>query len=616
VGAPLTEMAPAPAAPDAPVASERSTSGGPVRNVLTITAVLIFVATAVVGVLFIRRFAVNMIYYDQFTDLNLIRHAHSGHLSFGLLWAQHNENRVFFPNLITLALAYTTHLNIVTEEYLSLAFWAIAVGLIVAAHKRRSPGTSWIYYCPAVLVWMSFTPLSAALFGYRMSWFLALLGLAGALFLLDRPTLSRWVLIGAIAAAVVGSFSALQGLFIWPAGLVLLYLRRRPRTVMAVWVISGVVSGILYFIGYNFKEAGGHGSYVFSHPLLALSFFFSSIGNVVSTDFPRGANAVDYRILILGIIVFAIAIWALIRTFRRDRSDGSPIGAALICFGLLFVFFISLGRTKTGLSQTGSRYSIFEITIWVGAYLALFEPALSRLRELRSEGLMEPDHWRALLRRWTGGAPEPGAPSISRGRAITLVATATLIVLMLIQVVAGNEENLPNTRAWRADTLLDATVMVNIKKAPDALLYSVLGAYPAPFDRSMTAFARSDHLSWFASTSLVAHYAQEGLPPVPAPVTVMTNPNSDTTVTGSRFLLAGATDSYGVKKVQFVLTGGTLHRKVIASGSPQYFGWLGGWNSTTVPNGTYKLQSIAFSPGGKSGLSPTITITVANGPSS
>jgi hypothetical protein len=187
---------------------------------------------------------------------------------------------------------------------------------------------------------------------------------------------------------------------------------------------------------------------------------------------------------------------------------------------------------------------------------------------------------------------------------------------MLIQVIAGNEENLPNTRAWRTDGLLDATVMVNIKQAPDALLYTVLGGYHAPFDRRMTAFARSDHLSLFATPSLIAHYAREGLPAVRAPVTVMTNPSSETTVTGSRFLLAGATDSYGVKKVQFVLTGGTLHRKVIASGSPQYFGWLGGWNSTTVPNGTYKLQSIAFSHGGKTGLSPGITITVANGPAS
>jgi hypothetical protein len=605
VVAPLTEMAQAP---------HKSRSTHSLGTVLDTTAILIFVATAVVGVLFIRRFAVNMIYWDQFTDLNLIRHAHSGNLSFGLLWAQHNENRVFFPNLIALALAYTTHFNIVFEEYLSLVFWCVAIGLIVAAHRRRSAGTSWIYYCPVVVVMLSFTPLSAVLFGYRMSWYLAILGLAGALFLLDRPTLSRWVLVGAIIAAVVGSFSALQGLFIWPVGLVLLYLRRRTKAVMAVWIVSAVVTGVLYFISYDWSATGGTGSYVFSHPWLALSFFFSSIGNVVGTDFPAGANAIDYRILVLGIIIFAIAIWALIRGVRGDRSDGSPIGVALICFGLLFIFFTTLGRTKFGLSEAGTRYSIFELTIWVGAYLSLIGSAMPRFREYGSGGLMEPDRWRGALSRLRDGAEEPGRPSRSWGRTITTLAITLLIGLMLNQVVSGNEESLPNARAWRTDELTDANVMVNINEAPNAMLYSVLGGYPAPFVRKMTAFARSDHLSVFAATSAVAHYTKEGLPPVPLPVTMITKPESDATFKGVHWLLAKATDIYGVKKVEFLLTGGTLHGAVISSGTQTYFGWLGGWNTALVPNGTYKLRSVAFNSAGKSGLSPSITITVANSP--
>ena len=607
MGAPLTEMAPA------PHGTKRTLSLG---TVLDITAVLIFVATAVVGVVFIRRFAVNMIYWDQFSDVNVIRHAHSGHLSFGLLWAQHNENRTFFPNLIALALAYTTHFNIVVEEYLSLAFWCAATGLIIAAHRHRSPGTSWIYYCPVVVVMMSFTPLSAALFGYQMSWYLALLGLAGALFLLDRCTLSRWVLVGAIIAAVVGSFSALQGLFIWPVGLVLLYLRRRTNAVMAVWLVSAVVTGVLYFTDYKFSAAGGSGSYLFSHPWLALSFFFSSIGNVVSTDFSAGANAVDYRVLVLGIIVFIVAIYALIQGVRGDRSGGSLIGVALICFGLLFVVFITLGRTKDGLSSTGARYSISEIMIWVGAYLSLFESSLARFREHRSGGLMDSDRWRGAVSQLRSGTGEPGRPSISWKRTVPTVAMTTVIVLMLIQVVAGNEESLPNARAWRADSLTDANVMVNIDKAPDALLESVLGRYPAPFFRKMTAFARSDHLSVFASTSAVAQYTKEGLPPIPLPVTMMTSPKTAATFKGFHWLLADATDIYGVTKVEFRLTGGALHGAVISAGTPVYFGWLGGWNSATVPNGTYKLQSVAYDSAGKSSLSPSITITVANSPAS
>ena len=594
----------------APASRER---GRPISlgTVLDATAALIFVTIAVAGILFIHRFAVNMIYWDQFTDLNVIRHAHSGTLSFGSLWAQHNENRVFFPNLIVLALAYTTHFNVVVEDYLSLVLWCSAIGLIIAAHKCRSPGRSWIYYCPVAVVLLSFTPLSVTLFGYQMSWFLALLGLGGALFLLDRPVLSRLVLIGAVIAAVVGSFSAFEGLFIWPAGLVLLYLRGRTKAVMALWIGCALVTGILYFTNYDFTSTGGNESYVLSHPWVALAFFFSSIGNVVGTDFPGAVNAVNYRVLLLGMIVFAIAIWALIHGVRGDRSGGSPIGVALICFGLLFVAFITVGRTQLGLASAGPRYSIFELMIWVGAYLSLLGSPMPRFGQTGSGWPMYPDHWSGARSRSTSEVGDSGRPSIPWEQAITTVALIGLICLMLIQVVSGNEESLPNVRAWRGEELTVANVTVNIDKAPDALVENELGLYPVPFLRQMTAFARSQRLSLFA-TNAVARYTKEGLPSTPPPVTSMLSPKNGATLRGRLWLVASASDISGVTKVDFHLTGGMLHSALIATGTSTRIGWLAGWNSGTVPNGTYKLQTVAYDSARKSGQSTSITVTVAN----
>ena len=53
---------------------------------------------------------------------------------------------------------------------------------------------------------------------------------------------------------------------------------------------------------------------------------------------------------------------------------------------------------------------------------------------------------------------------------------------------------------------------------------------------------------------------------------------------------------------------------MIATGHarPSTDGWRR-WNTTTVPNGTYTLQSVASS-GGLTGISPGITITVNNPP--
>jgi hypothetical protein len=51
---------------------------------------------------------------------------------------------------------------------------------------------------------------------------------------------------------------------------------------------------------------------------------------------------------------------------------------------------------------------------------------------------------------------------------------------------------------------------------------------------------------------------------------------------------------------------------VIATATPTYYGWLAQWNTTTVPNGTYTLQSVASYGGEVSGTSTPITVTVHN----
>jgi len=67
-----------------------------------------------------------------------------------------------------------------------------------------------------------------------------------------------------------------------------------------------------------------------------------------------------------------------------------------------------------------------------------------------------------------------------------------------------------------------------------------------------------------------------------------------------------------VTTVVYELTGGTLHHTIIATATPTLVGWLAGFNSASVPNGTYTLQSAASYAGGVSGTSAPITITISN----
>ena len=65
-------------------------------------------------------------------------------------------------------------------------------------------------------------------------------------------------------------------------------------------------------------------------------------------------------------------------------------------------------------------------------------------------------------------------------------------------------------------------------------------------------------------------------------------------------------------KVQYEVTGGNLTNAVIATATPTIYGWLATWNTTTVLNGTYTLQSVASYAGGVSGTSAPITVSVTN----
>jgi len=99
----------------------------------------------------------------------------------------------------------------------------------------------------------------------------------------------------------------------------------------------------------------------------------------------------------------------------------------------------------------------------------------------------------------------------------------------------------------------------------------------------------------------------------PTPTTAVLIPSGGASVSGTSSLL-DASASATVTYVAFELSGGTINgEQLIATATPTYYGWLAEWNTTSVPNGTYKIQSVAsYSRYFSGGTSAPVTITVAN----
>ena len=106
-------------------------------------------------------------------------------------------------------------------------------------------------------------------------------------------------------------------------------------------------------------------------------------------------------------------------------------------------------------------------------------------------------------------------------------------------------------------------------------------------------------------------------PPAPPPIALHTQiltPRTGATLRGPQVLDASADSApRPVTRVQFVLTGGSLRDHVIATAALTLGGWIAKWNTVTIPNGVYTLQSAATEAGGTTLMSSPINVTVDNG---
>ena len=103
-------------------------------------------------------------------------------------------------------------------------------------------------------------------------------------------------------------------------------------------------------------------------------------------------------------------------------------------------------------------------------------------------------------------------------------------------------------------------------------------------------------------------FALEKVPPT----TSILVPSNGATLSGTATLDASAADNVKVSRVEFRLTGGSSNNALIGVATLTYFGWIAQRNTTTVPNGAYTLNSVAFDSAGNQGRSPDVSITVQN----
>ena len=219
-------------------------------------------------------------------------------------------------------------------------------------------------------------------------------------------------------------------------------------------------------------------------------------------------NATGIVVMLFGLAIVLASIWILLTYCRRrDEWSGSPIAAALICFGLLFAAVVTEGRISVGLSGASqSRYTTFNLLIVVGIYLAVLEQFTLRRGALEKNLPSDTS---------SGADPVSGirtisSPGLSIQRAFPILAVG-VVTIVCVQVGIGIKTGLAGARVSHGGQVLGARVVVNINSYPDSFVVGTLGEFDsASFIRQMAQTTKVHHLSLFG-TDAVAQYKAEGL---------------------------------------------------------------------------------------------------------
>jgi hypothetical protein len=433
-------------------------------------------AAPVLYVAFVAHYGVNSLFNDDWSMVPIVHAALHGRLSFGMLWAQHNEHRVLVPNLAFIAFGRWTSLDARTILLASAALFVAGYAFLVALVRRYAGRPfSWVFALLLGAIWFSLSDVESALLAYQITWYVVTFLLMVLLFLLARTRLPLWLLAAAGLVAVAASYSSLQGLFLWPVGALCLWRRRgdlaRFGWTIGAWSAAAAVTVSLYFVDYSFAEASsGSFRYAFEHLGTTAQFLLAEVGNLVPSLSP---GSLHWH-MALGALVVLLGVGVLLLSAREVRREGigrwTPLPAALVGFAILFDLSSGLGRVSLGLDQAlAPRYTMGNLLAFVGVIVFL----LARL-----------------------GATRP-APV---GRTLA-VSRAVLVVALAAQVGVSTNFGLEQATQIQRSRQLGAATVVHLGPSPDAAERQLVKEnvyFSYPLLRPLLAEARADHLSVFA----------------------------------------------------------------------------------------------------------------------
>ena len=319
---------------------------------------------------YVSIFGVSTVFGDSWDDLvPVIKKWMSGTLSFSDLFVQHNEHRILFPRIAMLAIQALTKYNDVAEMYFNWALLSLTALLIFYAYLKKSRRDSYpkllLTFLPISLLICNFRQYESVLWGDGILVNSMIFGVVAAFALLEVNEKIDFLFVLSLAGAIVGSFSLLSGLIVWPAGfLQILMSKKRPNIRKAsLWAFVGAISFITYFYEFVPLRYSYPLDYVLVHPIEGGEYFLALIGAPLS--------AFDVRFAVAnGLVMTLIAMLVAVQAYKGKLLGQNGLSISLIVFAVLSSLTTTVGRSGFGVQQAlTSRYTPITVLGIIGLYL-------------------------------------------------------------------------------------------------------------------------------------------------------------------------------------------------------------------------------------------------------
>ena len=463
-------------------------------------------------VVYVARYTVNVPVVDEWLRVPLLDDSLHGHLTFGGLWAQYNETRIFLGNLIFVLFDFLDRFDVRALAFFNTAVFIVTYWLFLLVYRTylgRRPGPLPVLVIG--VVWFSLADYENPLYGFQVPWYLVLFFFVAMTHVLLVPKNRRNLAFSlGVLAAIAASTAILQGFVLWPVGLIcLLWNRpwvRRTYFECGMWIAAGALTAVVYSIGFNFnnQSCGPQGctaSFALQHPVATIRFLLILVGNGLIPNFSKSAQSLfstQYgdRELFGALILLAAALVVALSLLERRTKLRLPLPILLITFGVFYDFTLAMGRAYFEPSALQNRYVMPNILILLGIVVY----ALAHI-----------PRWRAIAR-------QGDLRYVMQWAALVAVG-----IVLIIQLVVASHVGIEAGRATERAESYDAQVIANFDRIPRSLqgceLNSVvyLGRYNDPtalkLGLPLLAKVRADKLSLFQAGEYRV-LRRKGLPPL------------------------------------------------------------------------------------------------------